>query len=91
MLLRHQFAGPTKFTKLIWKIFEFWKLIVHRVNRLCIIDVHSRSEFQSRHNPGQYIDNSDRRVADHQMPAAFRAKLAVTHAFGGLVKNPNVF
>ena len=61
------------------------------MNRLCIIEVHSWSEIQGRNNPGQHVEYSDRRMTDHEMSAALRAKLTVAHTIGGFVENADEF
>src|SRR5215470_8817101 len=84
-LLHHLLAGSAE---LGGKILELGETISHRQNRLGVVDVHTGLERQRRQGGSKHIDQSERRMPGHEMPAAVLAVLPL--ADGRLFVRANV-
>src|SRR3954468_9890497 len=74
MLLRHRYAGPAHFSRVV---LQFRKTILHRQHRLRVIDVDIWGESHSRNSSRIDIDQAPKRMVGHQMSTALRAVLPV--------------
>src|SRR5712692_10408950 len=73
-LLRHGHARTSEFGG---KVLQLGQPVLRRQDRLGVVDVNTRAEFQSRDRGRIDVHQTQRRVVGHQMTAASLAKLAV--------------
>src|SRR5690349_14157736 len=74
VLFRQQFAGAAEFGG---EVLHLRQAVLHRQNRLAVIDVDGGRECQARDRRCVDVDQADRLVAGHQMAAAFAAAHAL--------------
>src|SRR5205807_4919623 len=72
--LRDALPGAAEFSG---KILQLGQAIAHRQHRLGVVDVNARGEGERRDRCGEHVDEAERRMIGHQMPAAFRAVLTL--------------
>src|SRR5689334_18122896 len=73
-LLRDRFARAAE---LLGKVLELGQAVPDRQYGLGVVDVHGGLELQRRQGGGEDIDQAERRMVGHQVPAALAAVLAL--------------
>src|SRR3954451_23432583 len=69
-LFRDRLAGAAQFG---WKILQLWESVFHRQHRLGVIDVNPRRELERRDRRRKHVNEAERLMARHQVPATFFA------------------
>ena len=69
---RYRFAGAAQFG---WKVLQLGESVFHRQHRLSVINVDAGDEVQRRDCRSEDIDEAQRLMTGHQVPATFLAIL----------------
>src|SRR4051794_7750381 len=59
------------------EVLELGQAVAHRQHGLGVVDVHAGPEGDSRDGRSENVDQAERRMVGHQVPAALRAELAL--------------
>src|SRR5262249_61604955 len=73
---RHSFAAPSRLDR---KVAKFWRAVLHRQYGLCVVQVDNWFERYARQHRCANIGQAKSGVVSHEMAAATRAELSVTH------------
>jgi len=85
-LFRDGLAGAAEFGR---EVLQLWQAVAHWQHRLGIVDVNAGGEGQRRERGGEYVDQTQRRMIGHQVPAALGAILTLTER--GLLERGHMF